>query len=108
MIANLSELLDKVGLYASENSEIYRHVTENPDNYNMLDLGVRSKIRRIGKHAIPSRGMRAFVDNDAFDLQDLEFKLYYPELNSQKPTAIVDITEDVDLIQGTDQVELIT
>lgn len=104
-MTNIPDLLKAVSPFADAFG-LLGDVIANPDKYRLSNVGERKETRKIGDYDIPRKGKTTYMDNDCFEYQTSEFKNLYRELDTAKPAAIVDVIEGVQLVQGTDSVEL--
>ena len=98
----MAELLDRIDEdihpFAAGWQHFFERVKENPDNYTLSKIGEGKRVREIGRHDIPKRGkVVRYEDNEGYDLQDSQFKKEFPELDTERPTAVVELVEDASL-----------
>ncbi len=98
----LGKLLSQIGKdnhpFAEMWEPFFEQVKENPDDYTLSRIGEGRRVREIGKHDIPKKGkVVKYTDNKGYDLQDPQFKKRFPELDTEKLTAIVELVEEASL-----------
>lgn len=98
----LGELLSQIEKdshpFAAMWEPFFEQVKENPDDYTLSRIGEGRRVREIGKHDIPKKGkVVRYTDNEGYDLQDPQFKKRFPELDTEKLTAIVELVEEASL-----------
>ena len=107
----LGELLNRIDKdthpFAAAWEHFFEQVKENPEKYSLSRIGEGSRVREIGRHDIPKKGkVVRYIDNEDYNLQDPQFKKRFPELDTERQTAIVELVEDASLSRSGTKVVL--